>query len=85
MSWSTWTPKTIQNSLIVDLHTYTPSRASQDAQIFTNDANALEEKSSRDISKTSEISFIDSAGQALAERQTQIPKDTSALGLGLGL
>jgi conjugative relaxase-like TrwC/TraI family protein len=64
------------------------SRASQDAQIFTNDAVTLAESLSRDVSKASAINFgkaqspVATAGlEQTAAALTKIP----AAGLGLGL
>jgi conjugative relaxase-like TrwC/TraI family protein len=64
------------------------SRASQDAQIFTNDATTLAESLSRDVSKASAIDFgkvqspVANVGlEQAAAALTKIP----AAGLGLGL
>ena len=64
------------------------SRASQDAQIYTNDAASLAESLSRDVSKASAIDFgkaqspVANVGlEQAAEALTKIP----AAGLGLGL
>ncbi len=63
------------------------SRASQDAQIFTNNASTLAESLSRDVSKTSAIDL----GKAqipvpsLATDQSQFVKKTSSPGLRLAL
>ncbi len=59
------------------------SRASQDAQIFTNDSIALADKLTRSISKTSaiELGVSDSSGTGL-ERATSLNKP---LGLDMGL
>jgi conjugative relaxase-like TrwC/TraI family protein len=63
------------------------SRASQDAQIFTNDASTLTERLSRDVSKTSALDFVKSQPPAtsLALEQSQFVKKVSGAGLGLGL
>jgi ATP-dependent exoDNAse (exonuclease V) alpha subunit len=63
------------------------SRASQDAQIFTNDASTLTERLSRDVSKTSALDFVKSQPPAtsLALEQSQSIKKVSGAGLGLGL
>jgi ATP-dependent exoDNAse (exonuclease V) alpha subunit len=64
------------------------SRASHDAQIFTNDAAALAESLSRDVSKASAIDFVKAQSpvanvrlEQAAAALTKIP----AAGLGLGL
>ena len=63
------------------------SRASHDAQMFTNDAVRLAENLSRDVSKTSAINF----GKNLAPvarvglEQTVASKDTPAISFGLSL
>ncbi|HTV05956.1 MAG TPA: MobF family relaxase [Acidobacteriaceae bacterium] len=63
------------------------SRASQDAQIYTNDAASLAESLSRDVSKASAIEF--SKGQNLVagmgQGQAATLKKTPAAGLGLAL
>jgi conjugative relaxase-like TrwC/TraI family protein len=63
------------------------SRASHDAQIYTNDADTLAETLSREVSKPSAINFGRGQGQILSvnlERATAI-KQTPPLGLGLAL
>jgi ATP-dependent exoDNAse (exonuclease V) alpha subunit len=63
------------------------SRASQDAQIFTNNAATLSESLSRDVSKTSAIEF-GKQQSALPSRvidQPQLVKKTPGAGLGLAL
>jgi hypothetical protein len=61
------------------------SRASHDAQIFTNDASALAERLSRDISKASAISFDkrDNPVAVIGLGQAKVSGETSAFGLGL--
>jgi ATP-dependent exoDNAse (exonuclease V) alpha subunit len=63
------------------------SRASHDAQIYTNDAANLAENLSRDVSKTSAIDFGKSQVQipALAPEQDRVSKSTPTAGLGLAL
>ena len=63
------------------------SRASQDAQIFTNDANTLAESLSRDVSKTSALDVLLSQNQIpTAQAQTvQTTKQSPSAGFGLGL
>jgi ATP-dependent exoDNAse (exonuclease V) alpha subunit len=61
------------------------SRASIDAQIFTNDAGKLAESLSRDVSKASAVDF----GQALSSVKLPIvetkEKNAAAIGLGFAL
>lgn len=63
------------------------SRASHEAQVFTNDASTLAESLSRDVSKTSALDF----GKAqvpvpnVAADQLQFVKKTAGAGLGLAL
>jgi conjugative relaxase-like TrwC/TraI family protein len=63
------------------------SRASHDAQIYTDDATHLAEKLSHDVSKTSAINLVKT--QTLAQmptlEPTRIKTNTSANGLGLAL
>ena len=63
------------------------SRASQDAQIFTNDANTLAESLNRNVSKTSALDVLLPQNQIpIAQAQTvQTTKQSSSTGLGLGL
>jgi len=63
------------------------SRASQDAQIFTNDATNLAESLSRNVSKTSALDFGNAQAtvQALIVEPNQIKTNTSANGLRLTL
>jgi conjugative relaxase domain, TrwC/TraI family len=62
------------------------SRASHDAQVFTNDAATLADSLSRDVSKASAIDFANSQNPAasVVERAKAI-KQTPASGLGLAL
>jgi hypothetical protein len=57
------------------------SRASQDAQIFTNDAAALGQKLSRDVSKSSAVEFKQ---EQQAERATN-PQRTPATDVSYAL
>ena len=61
------------------------SRASHDAQIFTNDASNLAERLSADVSKTSALDFGKQVAQipTIATNQPQLSKQTNGLGLGL--
>jgi conjugative relaxase-like TrwC/TraI family protein len=61
------------------------SRASHDAQVFTNDASNLAERLSTDVSKTSALDFGKQAAQvpSIATNQPQFSKQTKGLGLGL--
>jgi ATP-dependent exoDNAse (exonuclease V) alpha subunit len=63
------------------------SRASHDAQIFTNDASTLAETLSRDVSKTSALDFgkIQASVPNLAADQSQFVKKAPGAGLGLAL
>ena len=63
------------------------SRASQDAQIFTNDAANLAESLSRDVSKTSALDFgkAQPPATSLGLDQSQSIKKVSGVGLGLAL
>jgi ATP-dependent exoDNAse (exonuclease V) alpha subunit len=63
------------------------SRASQDAQIYTNDAATLAESLSRDVSKASAIDFGKAQNPVANGRleQTAALKNTLAPGLGLAL
>jgi conjugative relaxase-like TrwC/TraI family protein len=63
------------------------SRASHDAQIFTNDAATLAESLSRDVSKTSAIGRNEAPEQSpnLIPKQHQTIKNTPSAGLGLAL
>jgi conjugative relaxase-like TrwC/TraI family protein len=63
------------------------SRASHDAQVFTNDASTLAETLSRDISKTSALDFgkIQAPVPNLAADQLQLVKKAPGVGLGLAL
>jgi ATP-dependent exoDNAse (exonuclease V) alpha subunit len=63
------------------------SRASRDAQIFTNDAANLAERLSKDISKTSAIEFGGPPAPVpnAIPVPTVHPKDGSASGLGLSI
>ena len=61
------------------------SRASHDAQVFTNDASNLAEQLSMDVSKTSALDFGKQVAQvaSIATSQPQSSKQTNGLGLGL--
>jgi conjugative relaxase-like TrwC/TraI family protein len=61
------------------------SRASHDAQVFTNDASNLAERLSVDVSKTSALDFGKQAAQvpSIATNQPQFSKQANGLGLGL--
>jgi len=61
------------------------SRASHDAQIYTNDAAALAENLSRDVSKASALEFGKIQHQVASARseQTKVSNAASALGLVL--
>jgi conjugative relaxase-like TrwC/TraI family protein len=63
------------------------SRASHDAQIFTNDATNLAERLSSDVSKTSALDFRQTqlTVPAVLQEQTKVAAAKSAAGLGLGL
>ena len=63
------------------------SRASHDAQIFTNDAATLAESLSRDVSKASAIDFGKSQSQVASSslEQAAAVKPSPATGLGLSL
>jgi conjugative relaxase-like TrwC/TraI family protein len=63
------------------------SRASQDAQIFTNDAASLAESLSRDVSKTSALDLGNSATTIpnMVREQTPMTKTGPSAGLGLAL
>jgi hypothetical protein len=63
------------------------SRASQDAQIFTNDATTLAENLSRDVSKTSALDFGKQQAPVpkLAPEQSQLVKRSPGPGFGLAL
>ena len=63
------------------------SRASQDAQIFTNDATNLVENLARDVSKTSALTSIQTHSQVPNStlQQSGLTKNTRAVGLGLSL
>jgi hypothetical protein len=63
------------------------SRASQDAQIFTNDATTLAESLSRDVSKTSALDFGKQQAPVpkLAPEQSQLVKRSPGPGFGLAL
>ena len=61
------------------------SRASHDAQIFTNDAATLAENLSRDVSKASAIDFGKSPVASVSLEQTAAIKQTPTAGLGLAL
>jgi len=63
------------------------SRASHDAQIFTNDAANLAESLRKDVSKTSAIDLSKGLNPILnsATEQTRTPKTTPRSGLGLAL
>jgi conjugative relaxase-like TrwC/TraI family protein len=61
------------------------SRASHDAQVFTNDASNLAERLSTDVSKASALDFGRQATQvpSIAINQLQLSKQGNGLGLGL--
>ncbi len=61
------------------------SRASHDAQVFTNDASNLAERLSADMSKTSALDFGKHAAQvpSIATTQPQLSKQVNGLGLAL--
>lgn len=61
------------------------SRASHDAQIFTNDAANLAESLSRDVSKASAIDFGKHPVASVGLEQAAAAKQTPAAGLGLAL
>jgi hypothetical protein len=63
------------------------SRASHDAQIFTNDATNLAESLSKDVSKKSALGFgkAQTPVRKLAPELPQSAKWTSGMGLGLGI
>ena len=63
------------------------SRASHDAQVFTNDAANLAGRLSRDVSKTSALDFAKSQAMPpnLAPEQTGFVKKVSGAALGLSL
>jgi hypothetical protein len=63
------------------------SRASQDAQIYTNDTATLTESLSRDVSKASAIDFGKSQSPvaSVGLEQATAVKQTPAAGLGLAL
>ena len=61
------------------------SRASHDAQVFTNDAANLAESLSRDVSKASAIDFGKRPVASTGLEQTAAVKPSSATGLGLSL
>jgi ATP-dependent exoDNAse (exonuclease V) alpha subunit len=63
------------------------SRASHDAQIFTNNAAGLAESLNRDVSKTSAIDFGNTQlpVPTLAMEQSRSLKDIPSAGLGLTL
>jgi len=63
------------------------SRASHDAQIFTNDAARLVENLNRDMSKTSAIDYstIQISKVSIALEQAATVRKTPAVGLGLSL
>ena len=63
------------------------SRASHDAQVFTNDAANLAESLSRDVSKTSALDFAKSQAMVpnLAQEQPGFVKKVSGAALGLSL
>jgi ATP-dependent exoDNAse (exonuclease V) alpha subunit len=61
------------------------SRASHDAQIFTNDASTLAERLSADVSKTSALDF-ETRPQSIAPNvMEQTKRVDQSLGAGLGL
>ena len=63
------------------------SRASHDAQIFTNDASNLAERLSADVSKTSALDFGKQQFQVpnIGAESPQISQKNAGMGLGLGL
>jgi ATP-dependent exoDNAse (exonuclease V) alpha subunit len=63
------------------------SRASHDAQLFTNDAATLAESLSRNVFKTSAIDFSENQvrGATVALKHAAVPTNASATGLGLSL
>lgn len=63
------------------------SRASHDAQVFTNDAANLAENLSKDVSKTSALSINGARADvpSIGQSQVQIAPPKSGGGLGLGL
>jgi hypothetical protein len=63
------------------------SRASHDAQIFTNDAASLVESLSKDVSKTSALDLgkTQSMDLGLAPTQSQFATKTPGIGIGLAL
>jgi conjugative relaxase-like TrwC/TraI family protein len=61
------------------------SRASHDAQIYTNDAASLATRLSRDVSKASAVSFSNNQNPSVNVGFTQATAPKGASGIGLGL
>jgi hypothetical protein len=63
------------------------SRASHDAQIYTDNAATLAENLSRDVSKASAVDFgkVQNPIPSVGLQQAVSPKPTSSAGLGLGI
>jgi ATP-dependent exoDNAse (exonuclease V) alpha subunit len=63
------------------------SRASHDAQVFTNDAGNLAERLSKDISKTSALAFPRPAQTVspITKEQPQVIRQKPGVGLGLAI
>lgn len=61
------------------------SRASRDAQVFTNDAAKLVENLGRDVSKASAIEFMKNQNPVASVRFEQRQTSSAVSGLGLGL
>ena len=61
------------------------SRASVDAQIFTNDAATLAESLSRDVSKASAVDFVNTFKAVQTQLVDTKQKTVTANGLGLAL
>jgi hypothetical protein len=63
------------------------SRASQDARIFTNDAEALGRRLGRDVTKSSAIDFRQAhkADEALARAATPVNTQKMRTSIGFGL
>jgi ATP-dependent exoDNAse (exonuclease V) alpha subunit len=63
------------------------SRASHDAQVFTNDASTLAESLSRDVSKTSALEFgkvqVPLNNVSIEQTRTIVQKPAAGLGLAL--
>jgi hypothetical protein len=60
------------------------SRASHDAQIYTNDATSLAESLSHDVSKTAAVNFTKAMTDSI-QHPVSITRQTDSNGLGLSL